>query len=278
MTYSHQFRMLAQEGHLASNALLSGFEGIAKSDYYKPGTIYSALFNIAIGLERMMKLAFVVKHMINHELSTPSDKQLKKFSHSAEKLYVELRGIGKSIGIIDGWYSEGDLHFELLRLVSHFAVSSRYHNLDQITQGKVSDDPLIAWFNIHMRIAQKYLPHRKLVAINQEAIAHCDRHQRHGYVMGMRGEYELIVDIIRQVEMARLSRGHCVWTVLEIIQPLYRLIDRVCSEAHAMEIEKGIQQPVVPHLEEFFPFGLTFKQTAIRRKAWTSLFEMAGRY
>lgn len=270
--------MLAQEGHLASNALLSGFEGIAKSDHFRPGTIYSALFNLAIGLERMMKLAFVVQHMVENDLAAPNDKQLRAFNHSAIKLYAELREIGEARGIIDGWQSEGGLHFDLLSLLSDFAVSSRYHNLDQIVQGKATDDPLIAWFNLHMRIARKYLPSRKLVAINEWAIAHCDEHQLYGYDMGMRGEYELMIDIIGQVEMARLSRGHCVWTIIEIIKPLYCLIGRVCADDHAMEIEKGLQQPVVPHLAEFFPFGLTFKQTAIRRKAWTSLFEIAGRY
>jgi hypothetical protein len=94
MIYSRQFRMIAQEGHLAANALLSGFEGISKLDYYKPGTIYSVLFNIAIGLERMMKIVFVVQHMVDNELATPTDKQLRTFNHSVTKLYDVLREVG----------------------------------------------------------------------------------------------------------------------------------------------------------------------------------------
>lgn len=278
MIYSQKFRLLAQEGHLAANALLSGFEGLAKSDHYKSGTIYSSLFNLTIGLERMMKITFIVHYMAENELLVPEDKELRKFSHSTINLYEKLHEIGKERGILNGWYSEGDLHYEFLMLLSKFGSTARYHNLDQITNGRPSEDPLIAWFNMHMRIARNHLSGQKLVAINDQAIMHCDNNHLYGYTMGMGGQYELMVDIVGQVEMTRLTRGHCVWTLIEIIKPLYRLISRLCAEVHAMEIEKELQQPVVPHLEELFPFGLTSKKDAIRRKAWTSVFEMGGRY
>jgi len=270
--------MLAQEGHLAANALLLGFEGLARSDLYKPGTIYSALFNLTIGLERMMKITFIVHHMIKNELDTPDNKTLKNFGHSSMKLYNYLENIGEERGIASGWHSEGDLHYDFLIILSEFANTSRYHNLDQIANCRSSEDPLISWFNMHMRIARKYLSSRKLAAINSQAIAYCDKSQMYGYAMGMGGQYELMVDIVGQLEMTRITRGHCVWTIIEIIKPLYRLMDALCADAHAMEIEKELRQPVVPHLEELFPFGLTSKQDAIRRKAWTTFFEMAGRY
>ena len=55
MIFSHQFRMMAQEGHLASMSLLGGFESLAKLDYDKPGTVYSTLFQLTIGLGRVDK-------------------------------------------------------------------------------------------------------------------------------------------------------------------------------------------------------------------------------
>lgn len=278
MIYSIQFRLLAQEGHLAANALLSGFDSIAKSDYDKPGTIYSALFNIAIGLERMMKIAFVLHYMVENELSTPPDKELKRFNHTLTKLYDFLGPVGKARGITDGWYTESDLHYDLLRSFSEFSSVSRYHNLDQIVQGRVSVDPLVAWFEIHMKIAKKSLPYQKRVAVGKQAVAFCEKNHIYNYYVGMRGEPELIVNIITQKEIAKLSRGHCVWTTLEIIKPLYHLITQLCTDAHAVEIAKGLQQPIIPHLEEFFSFALSTKGDALRRKKWSSLFELAGRY
>lgn len=278
MIYSNQFRLLAQEGHLSANALLSGFESIAKSDCDKPGTIYSALFNLTIGLERMMKIAFVLNYMVENELSTPPNGSLKRFGHSLTKIYDYLSETGKSRGILDGWYAKSDLHYDLLCLLSEFASVSRYHNLDQIEQGHVSVDPLIAWFEIHMKIARKSLPYQKRVAVSEQAVAFCEKNHIYNYGVGMSGKYESMVDIIIQKEKAKLSRSHCVWTVLEIIKPLYHLITQLCTDAHAVEIGKGLQQPLVPHLEEFFPFALTTKGEALRRKNWSSLFNLAGRY
>ncbi|KQM65533.1 hypothetical protein ASE75_04520 [Sphingomonas sp. Leaf17] len=100
----------------------------------------------------------------------------------------------------------------------------------------------------------------------------------HGFAMGMRGEYELIVDIVYQLELTKRTRGHCVWTILQIIKPLYRLLCWACSQAHQVEIAKGLQEPVVPHLDEIFPYGLITRGDAIRRKAWTTLFFMGGHY
>ena len=270
--------MMAQEGHLASNALLTGLEGLAKSDHYQPGTIYTSLFNLSIGLERMMKIAFVTHHMVVNDLANPTDKRLRSFSHSLTELYGHLREVGQVCGIVDGWYLPDTLHHDVLKCLSDFAISSRYHNLDRITEGRITDDPLCAWYNLHLRVAEDSLSYRRRLVINGQAIAHCDRSNMHGFAMGMRGEYEIIVDIVYQLELTKRTRGHCVWTILQIIKPLYRLLCWACSQAHQIEIAKGLQEPIVPHLDEMFPYGLTTRDDAIRRKAWTTLFFMGGRY
>ncbi|MFN3777067.1 hypothetical protein [Sphingomonas parapaucimobilis] len=279
MIFSHRFRMMAQEGHLASNALLTGLEGLAKSDHYQPGTIYTLLFNLSIGLERLMKIIFVTHHMANNDLNAPSNTTLQnKFRHSLTKIYDHLQAIGKDAGVNEGWYEEGSLHYDVLTFMSEFAAYSRYHNLDLIAKGTGGSDPLIEWYKLHLRIAEDSLSYRRRISINEQAIAHCDRSNMYGYTMGMRGEYELMVDIVYQLELTKRTRGHCVWTILQIIKPLYRLLCWACSQSHEIEITKGLQEPVVPHLDEMFPFGLTTREDAIRRKAWTTLFCMGGRY
>lgn len=276
--FSHRFRMMAQEGHLASSSLLAGLEGLAKSDHYQPGTIYSVLFNLSIGLERMMKIAVVTHHMSTHNLEAPTDQTLRSFGHSLLELYKFLKGLGEGYGVESGWYDEKSMHYDVLVILSEFALSSRYHNLDRIVEGRSSSDPLSSWFDIHLRIAEETISYRRRSAINERAIAHCDRNNIHGFAMGMRGEYELMVNIVYQLEVTKLSRGYLVWTILEVMKPIYRLLCSFCSDAHAIETAKGLREPIVPHLDELFPYGLTTKSDAIRRKAWTTLFYMGGRY
>ncbi len=270
--------MMAQEGHLAANALLSGFERIATIDYHSPGSIYSALFDISIGLERLMKCTFIVQYAANNSLHFPSDKDLRKFSHSLTKIYDELREIAQEVGFDTGWFEPASIHYDLLENLSVFAISSRYHNIDQVTGEQNRQDPLVSWFKLHMEVAHENLSTKKLIAINDRAIAYCDQNNLYGYAMGFRGNYELTVDIISQEGVLAESRGHLVWHIIELIKPICRLLEYSCSKSHTMEIENNIESSIIPHLDEFFPFRFTTKKDAMRRKIWSKLFKMAGRY
>ncbi|TBG08445.1 hypothetical protein ELG79_36610 [Rhizobium leguminosarum] len=274
MIYSNAFRMMAQEGHLASTSLLAGFENINKIHYDKPGTVYSALFQLATGFERIMKVALILDHKVRHDLNNPTDKQLKAFGHSVSGLYDTL---AKAHPSIDGWVATDSLHNEFLLVVSEFARGSRYYNIDQLVSGAKNPDPLVRWAGLHLDIARHYFSYKKISGVMDRARKHCERFGQFGYEMGLRGEYDLTIDVTFEMEIARLSRGHCVWVAIETLKPVCALIEKLCGQIHKMEIQMGHANPTVPFMAEFFPFGMTERQTAIRRKAWSSLFFIAGR-
>jgi hypothetical protein len=277
VTFSHEFRMMAQEGHLASTALLAGFEALAKLDYDKPGTVYSTLFQLATGLERIMKIAVVLVHKVTNDLANPSDAQLRRLGHSITELYAALRSADESRSITDGWFEVDTMQGELLAALSEFARGSRYYNIDQLVSGRDSPDPLTRWFAIHMKIADDALSYKRLGGIMQRARNHCEALGLFGWEMGPKGQWDLTIDVTYQLEVARVSRGHCVWIIIEILKPIYRLIDQLAIEVHQLEQQKGIETPAIPYMTEFFPFCLVDKDTAVRRKAWTTLFHIAGR-
>lgn len=277
MIFSHEFRMMAQEGHLASTSLLAGFEALAKLDYDKPGTVYSALFHLATGLERVMKIAIILDHKAKNDLTNPSDALLRQLGHSITDLYAALRSAADAHSIIDGWFESHTAHGKLLAALSEFARSSRYYNIDRLVSGRDNPDPLTRWFAIHMQIAGDAISNNRLNGIMQRARSHCEALRLFGWEMGPSGRLDLIIDVTYQLEVARVSRGHCVWTIIEILKPIYRLIDRLVNEVHQLEQQKGIKSPTVPYMTEFFPFCLTDKGAATRRKAWTMLFYLAGR-
>jgi hypothetical protein len=277
MIFSHEFRMMAQEGHLASTSFLAAFEALAKIDYDKPGTIYSTLFQLATGFERTMKIAFILDHKARNDLANPPNAQLLKFKHSVTALYISLRSAAEARSMADGWFETHTNQRELLTVLSEFSRASRYYNLDQLVSGQETTDPLTRWFAVHMQIAEDALSYRHLSGIMQRAQQHCEALGLLGWEMGPKGQLDLTIDVTYQLGVARVSRGHCVWTVIEILKPIYRLIDRLVDEVHQLEQQNGIETHTVPYMAEFFPFCLVDKDTAIRRKTWTTLFQIGGR-
>ncbi|MCP2137863.1 hypothetical protein J2S28_004987 [Rhizobium sp. SLBN-94] len=277
MIFSHSFRMLAQEGHLASTSLLGGFESLNKVNYDQPGTVYSALFQMTIGLERIMKIAWILNFRLRHDLQNPSDAQLRQLGHSVTNLYRALEGISDTYDIGDGWFESGSLHDDVLAFMAEYAKGSRYYNIDQLVAGRPNPDPLVRWFNLHLRIADGALSHSKREGIMDRARLHCERLGLLGWEMGPRGQYDLTIDVTYQLEVTRQTRGHCVWIFIELLRPIYSLIERLVRELHELEQAKGIGNPDVPYMYEFFPFCLGDRQTVVRRKAWTTLFVISGR-
>jgi len=277
MIFSHEFRMMTQEGHLASTSLLASFEALAKLDYDKPGTVYSMLFQLATGLERVMKIVIILDHKARNDLANPSDMQLRRLGHSITDLYLVLRSTGETLSITDGWFEANTVHGEILATLSEFARSSRYYNIDQLVSGRDNLDPLIRWFITHMRIAHNTISNNRLNGIMKRTRSHCEALGLFGWEMGPKGQWDLTIDVTYQLEVARVSRGHCVWAIIEILKPIYLLIDRLGNEVHQLERQNGIEPPTVPYMTEFFPFCLEDKAEAIRRKSWTTLFYIAGR-
>ncbi len=273
---SAEHRLLAQEGHLASSSLLSGFEALATIDYDRQGTVYSALFSLSVGLERMIKIAVILEHKANHELANPTDKQLRTFGHSIIDLYSAARAAGLSMGINDGWFDENSDHYDMLDALSEFAVASRYYNFDQLSKRTDKADPLIRWFRVHLNLAESVLPNWRLEKFMARARTFCEDRGFLGWEWGPLGRIELTIDANYQVAIANATRGHCVWTLIETIQPIYRLIDHLTDEVQKMETAKGVVS-TVPYMTEFFPFCLTSREAAVRRRSWTTMYHMGGR-
>lgn len=277
MIVSQQFRLLSQEGHLASRAFLSGFQEMASIDYDRPGTVYSTLFQLSMALERLMKIVIILDHMEHHNFSAPTDKELRKLGHSLTALYSAAETVGGRIGVIEGWFRTPAIQTEILSTLSEFAKGSRYFNINQLVNGAGNIDPLTRWFSVHLKLAKASLSYKRRERMMARSRAHCEAFGRLGWEWGPKGQYDLTVDVTYQLEMARVTRGHVVWSIIEILKPIYLVIEALEGALHKVELAKGITPPVVPHMTEFFPFVMTDRTTAIRSKRWMSLFDIGGR-
>ncbi len=91
MEYDHNFPpsflLLQQEGHLISSCLTNGLTELRAANVHNKGAFYSALFNLSVGIERLLKAIVIIEHMLNNNLSVPNKRQLKRYGHNIVELY-----------------------------------------------------------------------------------------------------------------------------------------------------------------------------------------------
>jgi hypothetical protein len=271
--------MLAQEGHLASVTTLTGFEFMLRMDYDRVGTIYSTFFELAAGLERMMKLAVVIDYMVNNSLKPPTDKEMRGFGHAISDLYARCKEMSDHRGLTKyDWADPSSIGGQMLAVLSSFAKSARYYNLDQIVGGRSDRDPLSEWFEVQMDVVHANLSSRVQSDIMERCRDFCEQYGMFGYEWGPAGRYDLTIDVNWQLAVFKRTRGHCVWVLIETLRPLYGLFVRLTEEIAAADAAAGLDRPSVPYMEEFFPFLLTDRADALRRTKWRDRYYIAGRF
>ena len=88
---SETFRLLHQEGYLFRSALTTGLSALCKANSTDPGTdkVYTAFFQLSIGLERLTKTILIVTHMSKNRMNPPQPQFIKSLGHNLVKL-IEL--------------------------------------------------------------------------------------------------------------------------------------------------------------------------------------------
>lgn len=269
MIFSRHWHLLAQEAELTKALILAGLTSLSSANYDKKGSFYSMFFQLSAGLERLIKLSIIIDHQADNQLKSPTDKVLRGFGHKLSTGYEHSALIGQRNGIRGNWQLEKDsIEQDALEFLSTFAVGARYYNLDALAGVPKDEDPVAQWSKIHHRIGMAHLASRTRQSIEKSSIQFADKHRQYGWERSIDGRYITQLEGIFLHELFRRSNPHCVWVMLKIMRPFYNLLRELCARAHQVEIDSGITEPRVPHLEEFFPFLLCDRQTALRRKNW----------
>lgn len=147
--FSPTFLLLQQEGYLISSSLSTGLTELRAAHVGNKGAFYAALFNLSVGIERLLKVIVIIDHMLDNNLVAPTKRQLQKRSHNILNLYDECRKLGAKQDVVIPSRTEIDeINQKLLVLLSEFALSARYHNLDSLSYSQINLDPLNAWSEI----------------------------------------------------------------------------------------------------------------------------------
>lgn len=267
------FHLLAQECDLAKASFLGAFTAFSYIDVGKTGSMYSAFFQAAIGLERLMKLVVIIDHNVKNDLANPTNKELKDIGHDLVVLYDRCSALAGDLSLdVSGWFKDESLERQMLIFLSKFAKFSRYYNLDEIGGGSRDTDPIVEWVKLHQLIAEKYIPYKQREKLNAEAVQIADSLSAYGFQRWLTGEYITTVDFIYLSKLMTKANPYCVWTLIRLLKPFRNLLDTLCDQAHHIEDAKGVATPNVPYVTEFFPFFFSTLDSVRGRKNWTRLF------
>ncbi len=163
MTYRANFPpsfiLLEQEGFLISSCLGRGLTDLRSAHVHNKGAFYSSLFNLSIGMERLLKALVIIEHIATNNLSVPTKNKLKSYGHNIQELYDQCVKIAnaRSVAVPDR-HSLNPIQKEIISLLSDFAQTTRYFNLDGLNPSHVGRDPLDHWGQIVTAILEKDVP------------------------------------------------------------------------------------------------------------------------
>ena len=261
------FILMQQEGHLISSCLTTGLTVLRCANVHNKGAFYSALFNLSVGIERLLKAIIIMEYMLKNKLSVPTKKQLRSYGHNITELYDKCVKISNSYdGKLPRRTSLDEITQEQLELLSDFAQNTRYHNLDALSSQQKGKDPLEHWGEIILSILSqdmtdkqrnKILGQAKIVA---NAISDIS-------ITIMQGLDKRSLSTEEALALPGLHDQAVKYAVLRIIcflSPIRDLISTLSHEAYGL----GVPRPPFPQMQEFLEWIWDDRQYVLRKKKW----------
>lgn len=261
---SQPYLLLLNEGHLVQGCLRSALAALLKSSSAERGPLYSALFNYSIGLERLLKLSLLLDHCIENKGFFPTHAQIKGFGHNL----ISLHGSGEklvqrySVAIPEQCRTD-EIDRRLLELLSGFAMSGRYFNLDALTGGGKSADPLPEWGKLLSQIYKRDVPPLKRISDEEQIEALADSMKDTTvYVpaMGFDGTVQTYEDLFADHGKITLVMPEVVWRFARMLYPFQMLVFELDQPLHSGRAGKPED---FPHMWEFCAFCSDEKQATL---------------
>ncbi|MDD2865491.1 MAG: hypothetical protein PHC99_12325 [Methylococcales bacterium] len=268
-TFSSSYLFLAQEGYLIRSCLTLGLTELRKANVGNMGAFYSALFNLSVGIERLLKVIIIVDHMLQNKLAVLSTKELKKYGHNLIDLHNSVITIANRRGIeIPSFSSLDAIDQDLLNLLSEFAKITRYHNLDSLSKTPANqNDPLARWNEILNGILEKDVPEKRRTRILNQSkfVAGCIEKKVFVLMNGLDKQPLTIEDVLALPELHDAAVKYAILRLVNLLSPFRDLIDCLCHETYSL----NLSSPPIPQLQEFLEWLWNDRQYVLRKKKWS---------
>ena len=145
------WRPFLREADLIRMCFATGLYSLVRANHKEQGLYIQAFFNLSVGLERLLKLVYVIDFALTHSGEYPPESTLRKdLGHDLRRLFesgIQIRERLDSDGHIFKFNLVDEELAQLIVGVFHeFAQSSgRYSNFNQLVGASKDHDPIEAW-------------------------------------------------------------------------------------------------------------------------------------
>jgi hypothetical protein len=148
---SQEVILLMKETGLAATCIEQGLNALRKANFRNKKLYYQSFFLLGIGIERILKLIIIVKHIVVKN-KLPENNELKEYGHNLNELFHKVTS---ELEPNENFLKQDELYFPILRFLSNFSNGSRYYNLDTLSGKNSGTDPLNEWHKIQIYIKAK---------------------------------------------------------------------------------------------------------------------------
>jgi hypothetical protein len=228
-------------------------------------------FNLAIALERMMKLAIVLDHMAENNLAAPSTKDLKAFGHNLMSLYAHVADLAaKKSAKPFVRLEQGSTGLKILQFLSEFASVARYANFDELADKSQVIDPLGTWSSIlslvvNTEVSERLKNNARSVATNVAGVmadhTFINLHDLEKRPMSLE-------DIYAAPKLHALAARHIVWHLIQLIASIRQVVADFACSATGTGQAKDANRMHIPDMTEFITFAWQNKAWVMKKKQW----------
>lgn len=253
MPFSNQWKAFAREGALAGQLVSSGLTQLRKANYAEKGRYSEAFFNLSQGMERTLKLILLLDHAIRKGGQFPTEKELRDFGHDLEQLFAHAEGIAARLEL--SRFPANSIERSVVRVLSTFAVTTRYYNLDFLVGGKRAQgqqDPIALWWSdVAQPILTKHYSEKRRAADVERAHTMANGLAGAALVLHTAEDGTVLADFANasaHTGKIAVVQKYGTFYAVSVCRLLYLILFELVHEAHSKQLD-------VPTLYEYyFPF------------------------
>ena len=161
------FYAFLEEAKMASQQIGFGATAIGKANHARKAQYYQAFFALSIGFERASKIALIADSTLKNNGEPPSNGEIKNYGHGLKKLLnaTDEIAVRRHFEEEHQRLPSSQIHKAIIDILTQFAKTSRYFNIDYLTSSKVLDpnsDPLRLWYNnVTLKVVEMHYPRRR---------------------------------------------------------------------------------------------------------------------
>jgi hypothetical protein len=266
-----EWHLVQQESSLVSSCIFKGLTDLRKANIYEIGLFYTAFYNLAIGLERLLKLTLIIDYLQANGLVCPTSNYVRRHGHDLTNLLNACQIRATSLGVSCDLSFSGSLRKQqILRLLNDYSNGLRYHNLDALQGGRRGRDPLASWNDIILDIYRDEVSSRRQAVLENRAKFSADALRDLAVVVyhGL-DQRSLDIDgfalIPAQIDAAA---PYAVYHIIEIVKEINKLHFTVADLTHQECDRQGRDIPVVPFVHESYYVLNNSRRYLLDKKAW----------